>query len=143
MNRYLQISAVGFGSGGSDLFGLRSNLGHRIRIGRLQAKGSAGRRRDVAGAELRGGARPELAERVLQSTNRAGAWPWGIAMACVVHLATQSSGLGFGTAGAAAVAGVCGGASTACGARRVRVAYGLIGVAQTEAWGSGVLTEGL
>ena len=34
-------------------------------------------------------------------------------MACVVHLATQSSGLGFGTAGAAAVAGVCGGASMA------------------------------
>ena len=64
-------------------------------------------------------------------------------MACVVHLATQSNGLGFGTAGAAAVAGVCGGASTACGARRVKVAYGLIGVAQTEAWGSGVLTEGL
>ena len=54
-------------------------------------------------------------------------------MACVVYLATQSSGLGFGMAGAAAVAGVCGGASTACGARRVRVAYGLIGVAQTEA----------
>jgi len=80
---------------------------------------------------------------VLQSTNRAGAWPWGIAMACVVHLATQSSRLGFGTAGPAAVAGVCGGASTTCGARRVRVAYGLIGVAQTEAWGSGVLTEGL
>ena len=64
-------------------------------------------------------------------------------MACVVHLATQSSGLGFGTVGAAAVAGVCGGASTACGARRVGVAYGLIGVAQTEAWGFGVLTEGL
>ena len=64
-------------------------------------------------------------------------------MACVTHLCAQSSGLGFGTAGAAAVAGVCGGASTACGARRVRVAYGLIGVAQMEAWGSGVLTEGL
>ena len=64
-------------------------------------------------------------------------------MACVVHLDTQSSRLGFGTAGPAAVAGVCGGASTACGARRVRVGYGLIGVAQTEAWGSGVLTEGL
>ena len=64
-------------------------------------------------------------------------------MACVVHLATQSSRLGFGTAGAAVVAGVCGGASTACGARRVRVAYGLIRVVQTEAWGSGVLTEGL
>ena len=63
-------------------------------------------------------------------------------MACVVHLVTQGSGLGFGTAGAAAVASVCGGASTACGARHVRVAYGLIGVAQTEAWGSGVLTEG-
>ena len=64
-------------------------------------------------------------------------------MACVVHLATQSSGLGFGMAGAAAVAGVCSGQSMVCGARRVRVAYGLIGVAQTEAWGSGVLTEGL
>ena len=80
---------------------------------------------------------------MLQSTNRARAWPWGIVMACVVYLATQSSGLGFGTAGAAAVAGVCGGAKMACGARRVRVAYGLIGVAQTEAWGFGVLTEGL
>ena len=54
-------------------------------------------------------------------------------MACVVHLATQSSGLGFGMAGAAAVAGVCSGASMVCGARRVRVAYDLIGVAQTEA----------
>jgi len=62
-------------------------------------------------------------------------------MACIVQLATQSSRLGFGTAGPAAVAGVCGGASTTCGARRVRVAYGLIGVAQMEAWGSGVLTE--
>ena len=29
------------------------------------------------------------------------------------------------------------------GARRARVAYGLIGVAQTEAWSSGMLTEGL
>ena len=29
------------------------------------------------------------------------------------------------------------------GARRARAAYGLIGVAQTEAWSSGMLTEGL
>ena len=55
-----------------------------------------GRRRDAAGAELRGGARPELAKRALQSTNRAGTWPH-ISMACVVHLATQGRGLGFGT----------------------------------------------
>jgi len=41
------------------------------------------------------------------------------------------------------VQGACGGASTARGARRARVAYGLIGVAQTEAWDSGVLTEGV
>ena len=88
-------------------------------------------------------ASPEKVKTVLQGTNRAGAWPWGIAMACVVYLATQSSGLGFGTAGAVVVAGVCGGASTACGARRIGVAYGPIGVAQTEAWGFVVLTEGL
>ena len=39
-NRYLRILAVGFGSGGSDLFSLRSNLGHCLQIGRPRVKGA-------------------------------------------------------------------------------------------------------
>ena len=34
-NRYIWISAVGLGSGGSDLKDPRSNLGHMFQIGRL------------------------------------------------------------------------------------------------------------
>ena len=60
----------------------------------------------------------------------------------VIHLCPQVGRFRLGW-GLAAVQGACGGASTARGARRARVAYGLIGVAQTEAWDSGVLTEGV
>ena len=115
----------------------------RIAIRRLRAKGRAGGGADRRKQSSRGGARPEKANWGLPDSVWAGVWLGGLPTACVIYPCAQSNGLGFGAACAAAVAGVCGGAKTACGARRVIVAYGLIGVAQTEAWGSGVLTEGL
>ena len=39
-NRYLQISTVGSRSGGLDLAGMRSNLGHCLQIGRPRVKGA-------------------------------------------------------------------------------------------------------
>ena len=69
-NRYPQISAVRSGSDGQDFVSVGSNLGRRLRIEWPGRVGRAGRRRKVAGAELRGGAWPELAKRALQGPNR-------------------------------------------------------------------------
>ena len=52
-NRYLQISTVGSRSGGSDLAGMRSNLGHCLQIGRPRMKG----------ARSGGAGSPEMASR--------------------------------------------------------------------------------
>ena len=63
--------------------------------------------------------------------------------ACAVH---KQGGTELGR-GRAALQGCCHGGAAAGERRRRcsanRVAYGLIGVAQTEVWGYGVLTEGL
>jgi hypothetical protein len=70
-NRYLRILAVGFGSGGSDPFSLRSNLGHCLQIGRPRVKGARSGGAGSPEMASRGGARrtwPKSAVPGLKST---------------------------------------------------------------------------
>ena len=82
--------------------GYGSNRGRPSEIGRPGRFGRAGRRRDVAGALLRGGGRPELGHLGLQTSVWAGIWPGRASVERVSHLATQGRGLGLGMSCAAA-----------------------------------------
>ena len=72
-----------------------SNLGRRLRIEWPGRVGRAGRRRKVAGAELRGGAWPELAKRALQGPNRDAVGLGSLHTACVMHWLQQGGGSGL------------------------------------------------
>ena len=52
------------------------------------ALGFVGRRWDVAGDPVRGGAWPEKGERGLPDSVWAPVWPWRILVECVTHLCT-------------------------------------------------------
>ena len=68
--------------------GLSSNLERPFLIGRRRAVGCVGRRRDVTGDPVRGGAWPEKGERGLPDSVWAPVWPWRILVECVTHLCT-------------------------------------------------------
>ena len=117
---YLLIWAAGFGSDGSDLKGLSSNLERPFLIGRRRAVcacGGGGTHRRRAPAT---GDRRRVTFLGFPGSDRPGIWSWRLPVACVRHWSGRQGAAGF-VAGCSAVgAARCGGASPASSASAPR-----------------------